>query len=77
MESIKNMKSLINDLSIVYTELRNGTMDKKQAKEIVNTACKIIKGAGSQLAYNEFMKKEEPIEFFETTVIEPSPNPQN
>lgn len=60
-----NMTELIKDLSKLYSELRNGEADYKKASHLVNTASKIIKANVTQLKYNQFLKKEDAIDFLE------------
>lgn len=62
---VKNMTDLIVDLSTVYGELRAKRIDLPQAKEVANTASKLIKAASTQLAYNTHMGTKKKIAFFE------------
>lgn len=65
MEQIKNLKELISDLSVVYTGLRDKTIQVSEAKEIANIAGKMIKATAVQLSYNELMKNGNKIPFCE------------
>lgn len=68
--SVKNMEALTKDLSVAYSQLRSGQLDKAEAKEIANMAGKLIKSTIAQLEYNQYMKKQDKIEFFEPPVAE-------
>jgi len=62
---MKGANDLTQDLLTKYEQLQNGTLDIKQAKQIANIAGKIIGSAKSQLLYNIYMERKEPIPFFE------------
>lgn len=69
MKPILNMQGLIADLAKAYEELRNKKLDLEQAREVASLSNKLIRAAGSQLQYNQFMKNGERIAFFETTTV--------
>lgn len=48
---ITNIVDLTNDLATMYESLRNKTMEHKEAKEINNTAGKIISTVKVQIDY--------------------------
>lgn len=54
-----------NDLINVFTGLRDGTIDPKDANEINNTAGKILLSAKVQLAYCALRGERPSIEFLE------------
>ncbi len=60
---ISNATELRNDLLSVYESLRAGTMESKQAKEINNTAGKVIASAKAQLEYAAQRGEKPEIEF--------------
>lgn len=62
---MKGANDLTQDLLKKYEQLQDGTLDIKQAKQIANIAGKIIGSAKSQLLYNIYMERKEPIPFFE------------
>ena len=62
---IKNNDDLRSDVINVYEELRQGKMTLREAKELTNTAGKIMSSAKIQLEYNIFMKAPRKIEFLE------------
>lgn len=64
-QKILTISQLRNDLLTAYTELREGTLDYSEAKELANMAGKIIKSANVQLNYNEYMKTNDPILFLQ------------
>lgn len=66
MKEVKNMEQLLNDLTVVYQELRKKQITNDEAKQIANMAGKIIKAASTQLLYNEYMKKKTKISFLES-----------
>jgi|TARA_R110000744_G_scaffold173945_2_gene292685 hypothetical protein len=53
---MKNITELREDLSEVFTGLRNGSVDPKVAKEINNAAGKIIHTVKVQLEYASLTK---------------------
>ena len=61
-----NIVSLRDDLSDVYSELRSGSLDPKLAKELNNTAGKIISSAKIQIEYAN-LRGEKPVIDFLTT----------
>ena len=56
---MKNLNELRNNLSEVFTDLREGEIDAKTTKELANVAGKIINTAKVQLEYYA-MRKETP-----------------
>jgi hypothetical protein len=65
MKRIENMTDLVTDLADVYEKLRNGTIAPKEAKEINNTAGKIINASKVQLDYMAIRNNIPRIEFLE------------
>jgi hypothetical protein len=59
-----NITELRNDLLEVYAKLRSGEIEIKDAKEINNTAGKIISSAKVQLEYSGLRGEKPEIEFF-------------
>jgi hypothetical protein len=55
MTPIKNMKSLIIDLSIVYEDLRCKKIEPDEAVQVSKMASNIIRACGVQLKYNDYM----------------------
>lgn len=51
-KKIKNLHELGTDLLDVYTSLRNGQMEVKQAKAIAGVAGKVIDSLKVQINYN-------------------------
>lgn len=60
---INTMSDLIKDLSEAYESLREGKLLIEDAKEISNLSGKLIKGASTQLKYNQYMKSTQEIPF--------------
>jgi hypothetical protein len=65
-KKIETLTDLINDLSDVYSDLRNETITVEKANAAANVSSKLIKAATSQLRYNEYLSKTEEIDFFKT-----------
>jgi hypothetical protein len=55
----------MNDLQSVYSDLRAGKIGLREAKEVNNTAGKIISGYKLKLEYNNFTKSQGTIGFLE------------
>ena len=60
---MKNITELRNDLLHVYEKLRSGKMEIKEAKEINNTAGKIISSAKVQIEYATVRGEKPDIDF--------------
>jgi hypothetical protein len=60
---MKNITELRNDLLDVYEKLRAGSMEIKEAKEINNTAGKIISSAKVQIEYATVRGEKPDIDF--------------
>lgn len=69
---MKNISELAADLTGLYTELRNGTVDIKQATELNNTAGKIISAHKVQLAYHALRNEAPVIPFLAADVERPA-----
>jgi hypothetical protein len=67
---MKNVSDLRAELVAVFNELRGGAMDPGLAKEINNTAGKIIKSVQLELTYADLRKQEPTIAFLESTDAE-------
>ena len=61
--STLTITSLRDDLLKVYEELRSGSLETKHAKEINNTAGKVIASAKVQLEYASLRGETPTIEF--------------
>jgi hypothetical protein len=59
-----------NDLINVFEGLQNGTVERKDAVEINNTAGKIISSAKTQLAYAALRQEKPDIPFLDTSTKE-------
>jgi hypothetical protein len=68
MKKITTMIQLVDDLSTVYTKVRDNKMLPEEAKTVTNVAGKLIKAASSQLKYQEFIDDKSPISFFKNTL---------
>jgi hypothetical protein len=60
---INNVKELRDDLRELYKELRQKKIGLREAKELNNTAGKIMNSAKLQMEYNNFTKSGQKIEF--------------
>lgn len=58
-----NIKDLRESLSDNYEKIKNDEMDLKVAKELANTAGKIINSLKIELDYNSKLKLKKEIEF--------------
>ena len=65
MRKINNMSDLVSDLTELYSQLRDGKVSINEAKEINNTAGKIINGTKVQLEYQVVKEKIQKIAFLE------------
>jgi hypothetical protein len=63
---MKHISELTIQLSDLYEELKNGTIDVKIAAEMNNTAGKIIHAQRVQLEYAALRKEEPDIAFMKT-----------
>ena len=68
---MKNISELATDLTELYTELRSGAVDIKQATELNNTAGKIISAHKVQLAYHALRNEAPTIPFLAAHVDRP------
>lgn len=62
---INNVINLIDDLKLVYTEMRNGDLPLSAGKDIANVAGKLLKASSVKLEYNKFLENHESIKFLE------------
>jgi len=60
---IQNIKQLRDDLSKVYEDLRSGKLEPREAKEINNTAGKLISTVKVQLDYAGLRGEKPEIDF--------------
>jgi len=60
---MNHISELTTELSMLYTGLKNGTVDVKIATEMNNTAGKIINTQRVQLEYAELCKQQPNIAF--------------
>ena len=58
-----SITKLRNELINVFDRLKEGSIDCERAKEMNNTAGKIIKTVGIQIAYSGLRKEKPEIEF--------------
>lgn len=65
MEKIKGNKQLMEDLQIVYTQLRNGEISLKAAQGLSAVARTLSNAARNQLEYNKWTKSDGKIDFYE------------
>lgn len=65
-KSIKNIKDLTESLVNNYEDLVSGKITEKKAKEVTNSAGKIISAAKANLEYNRYMKYKRKVSFLET-----------
>jgi adhesin HecA-like repeat protein len=65
---MKNISELTTDLSALYGQLRDGTVDIKLATELNNTAGKIISAHKVQLAYHALRDEKPTIPFLAAPV---------
>jgi hypothetical protein len=62
---MENITQLRDDLLKQYESIVDGSVDLKTAKEIANTAGKIISSAKVQLEYNNYVGEKTKIAFLE------------
>jgi hypothetical protein len=67
MAKIENVVQLRNDLIQVYEGVKTKKIGLKEAKELTNTAGKILSSAKLELEYKSFTGQKEKIGFLETT----------
>lgn len=67
MTEVKNISDLLDDLTTVYNQIREGTIDIKQAKLAIDTASQIIRTCAIKLAYNRLQGDDSKISFLDTT----------
>ena len=67
---MKNVSELRAELVAVFDELRGGALEPALAKEINNTAGKIIKSVQLELTYADLRKQEPNISFLENADAE-------
>ena len=60
-----NVKELRNELVQLFNELKEDKVDIKKAKEMTNTAGKILSSAKLELMYNQTTNQNKTIEFLE------------
>jgi hypothetical protein len=60
-----NDRDLRNELVILFNDVKNDRVDVKKAKEMTNTAGKILLSAKIELAYNESMHNGKKIDFLD------------
>ena len=65
MKEITNIRELTADLGRVYSELRNRSIEIKEATEIANVAGKLINGVKAEMAYQIARKEKPSIPFFD------------
>lgn len=62
---MKNIVEVREELSIVFQDLKNGTLEHKVASELNNCAGKIINSLKIELEYYSLRKEHPVISFFE------------
>jgi len=62
---MRNVKDLRNELIDVFDELKRDNIDVVKAKELNNSAGKILTSVKVQLAYNQFLDRKQEIDFLE------------
>lgn len=62
---IKNLHELGVDLLEVYTQLRNGQMEKSTARSLASVAGKVIESLKVQLEYNAIKSTIDKVELLE------------
>jgi hypothetical protein len=67
---MKNAEALRDQLSEVFTGLRNGTVKHSEAAELANIAGKMINSARAQVEYYTLRKEEPRIAFLESSTDE-------
>jgi hypothetical protein len=60
-----NIQELRNELLKSFSDLQNGKLKTKDAKELTNLSGKIILSAKVELDYNKFMKHNKKIDFLD------------
>ena len=67
MAQIENVVQLRNDLIQIYQGVKTKKIGLKEAKELTNTAGKILSSAKLELEYKSYTGQKDKIEFLETT----------
>jgi len=62
---MENIKELRDELVTVFDQLMDKTLTAKEAKEIINTAGKIIASCKIEVDYAKLNKKQKNIDFLE------------
>jgi len=62
---ITNVKELREDLTKVYSNLRNGSIGLSEAKQASNVAGKIISSVKTQIEYNKMTQSKNKIKFMD------------
>ena len=63
MTKLKNIKDLRDDLLSNYNQTKSGEMGVPMAKELANTAGKVLSSIKLELEYNKYMGINRKIEF--------------
>lgn len=63
---MENIKELRNELVEIFTKLKNKQITPKEAKELVNTAGKIIASIKTQIDYHKMNGNKASINFMKT-----------
>lgn len=67
MAKIENVVQLRNNLIQIYEGVKTKKIGLKEAKELTNTAGKILSSAKLELEYKSYTGQKDKIEFLETT----------
>lgn len=67
MAKIENVTQLRDDLIKIYEQVKSKEIGLKEAKELTNTAGKILSSAKLELEYKSYVGQKDKIEFLETT----------
>lgn len=62
---MKNVKELRTELVSIFSDLKSDKLDVTKAKELNNSAGKILLSIRVQLEYNQIMDRKEKIDFLE------------
>jgi hypothetical protein len=65
LSNLETVKDLRNDLINIYSALREGKLELKEAKEFANVSGKIMNSAKLQLDYNIHTKSQGKIKFLD------------
>jgi hypothetical protein len=65
MEKIKTYKDLHKFLESLFFEIKNDKIELKKAKELNNTAGKMLKNMTAKLDYNHLIEDKTKIEYFD------------